>query len=85
MRFISLSTILVCKEYLAKINNRPKHHGAGPPEASGPTQPHSLHRLEAGPVCSEEFVVHSRPLVCLSAEAICATCMQIVLLFDFIA
>ena len=30
MRFISLSTILVRKEYLAKTNNLPNHHGAGP-------------------------------------------------------
>jgi len=30
MGFISLSTILVRKEYLAKINNLPNHHGAGP-------------------------------------------------------
>jgi len=31
MRFISVFTILVRKEYLAKINNLLKHHGAGPP------------------------------------------------------
>jgi len=30
MRLISLFIILVHKEYLAKINNLPKHHGAGP-------------------------------------------------------
>jgi len=29
------------------MNNLPKHHGAGPPEARGPMQ---LHRLKAGPV-----------------------------------
>jgi len=28
------------------MNNLPKHHGAGPPEARGPMQ---LHRLKAGP------------------------------------
>jgi len=27
------------------MNNLPKHHGAGPPEARGPMQ---LHRLEPG-------------------------------------
>jgi len=51
MKFISLSTILARKEYLAKINNRPKRHGAGPPEARGPMQPHRLHRLKADPEC----------------------------------
>jgi len=30
MRFISLSTIPVRKEHLAKINNLPNHHGARP-------------------------------------------------------
>jgi len=29
MTFISLYTILERKEYLAKMNNLPKHHGAG--------------------------------------------------------
>jgi len=29
IRFISLSTNLERKEYLAKINNLPNHHGAG--------------------------------------------------------
>jgi len=32
-----------------KMNNLPKHHGAGPPEARGPMQLHRLHRLMAGP------------------------------------
>ena len=36
MRFISLFIILVRKEYLAKMNNLPNHHGSGPPEARGP-------------------------------------------------
>jgi len=49
MRFISLATIPVRKEYLAKINNLPNHHGAGPPEARGPMQSHRLHRLKVGP------------------------------------
>jgi len=35
MRFISLSATLVHMEYLAKINNLPNQHGAGPPEARG--------------------------------------------------
>jgi len=40
--------------YLAKMNNLPKHHGAGPQrrgatEARGPMQLHRLHRLKAGP------------------------------------
>jgi len=48
MKFTSLSTILVCKE--AKMNNLFNHHGAGPPEAWGPMQPHRLHRLKPGPV-----------------------------------
>jgi len=39
----------VRKKYLAKINNLSNHHGAGPPEARGPMQPHRLHRLKAGP------------------------------------
>ena len=46
MRFISLSIILVRKEYLAKMHNLPNHHGSGPPEARGPMQ---SHRLKAGP------------------------------------
>ena len=33
MRFIKLFTNLVVEEYLAKINNLPKRHSAGPPEA----------------------------------------------------
>ena len=49
MRYTSLSVILVRKEYLAKINNLPSHHGAGPLEARDPMQPHRLHRLKAGP------------------------------------
>jgi len=32
-----------------KINNLPKHHGAGPAEARGPMQLHRLHRFKAGP------------------------------------
>ena len=31
------------------MDNLPKHHGAGPPEARGPMQLHRLHRLKAGP------------------------------------
>jgi len=34
MIFISLSTILVRREYLAKINNLLDHHGAGPNAAA---------------------------------------------------
>ena len=31
-------------------NEQPsKRHGAGPPEARGPMQPHRLHRFKAGP------------------------------------
>jgi len=30
MKFISLSTIIGRKEYLAKIKNLPKRHGVGP-------------------------------------------------------
>jgi len=37
------------KEYLAKIKNLPNYHGAGPPEARGPMQPHRLHWPKAGP------------------------------------
>jgi len=51
MTFISLSTILERKEYLAKMNNLPKHHDAGPLEARGLIQLHRLHRLKAGPAC----------------------------------
>jgi len=37
MRFMNrLSWIFELKEYLAKMNNLPKYHGAGPPEARGP-------------------------------------------------
>jgi len=50
MRFINLSGIFLRKEHVAKINNLPNHHGAGPPEARGPMQPHRLHRFKAGPV-----------------------------------
>jgi len=49
VRFISLSTILVRMDYLAKINNLPNHHGAGLPEARGPMQSQRLHRLKASP------------------------------------
>ena len=57
MRFTSLSTILVRKVHLAKMNDLPKHRGAEPPEARVPMQLHRLHRLRAGPdadldVCS---------------------------------
>jgi len=34
MRFISLDTILLRKEYLAKINNLPNHYDAGPNAAA---------------------------------------------------
>jgi len=37
------------KVYLAKLNNLPKHYGAGPPEERGPMQLHRLHRLRNGP------------------------------------
>jgi len=47
MRFTILPTILEYKKYLAKMNNLSNHHGAGPPEARGPMQPHRLHRLKA--------------------------------------
>jgi len=36
------------------MNNLPKHHGAGPPEAPGPIQLHRLHRLKASPVQSSQ-------------------------------
>jgi len=36
-------------------------------------------------LCSDEFAVHSRPLLCLSAGASCEICVQIVLLLDVIA
>jgi len=49
MRFISLSTVLVRKEFVEKRNNLLNHHGAGPLEARGPMQPHRLHSLKAGP------------------------------------
>jgi len=35
------------------MNNLPKHHGAGIPEARGPMQLHRLHRLKAGPGYTE--------------------------------
>jgi len=60
MRFISLSTIPVRKEYLAKINNLPNHHGAGSPEAWGPMQSHRLHWLKAGP--GHEAMHHRFPV-----------------------
>ena len=40
--------ILERKVYLAKMNNLPKHHGAGPAEARGPTQLHRVYRLKVG-------------------------------------
>jgi len=62
MTFISLSTILVRKEYLAKMNNLTNHHCAGSPKALGPMQLHELPRLKAGPgsglrktVCKSEI------------------------------
>jgi len=52
MRFISrFFRILERKGYLEKMNNLPKLHGAGPPEARGPMQLHWLHRLKASPEC----------------------------------
>jgi len=36
-------------------------------------------------LCSDEFAAHSCPLLFLSAEASCETCIQIVLLLSFIA
>jgi len=36
-------------------------------------------------LCSDEFAVNSYPLLCLSAEASCETCVYIVLLLAFIA
>jgi len=59
MKFIILPRNLECKEYLAKINNLPNHHGARSPEARGPMQPH---RLKAGPVhssCENELLAIS--------------------------
>jgi len=35
--------------HLAKMNNLPKHHGAGHPDGGGPMQLHRLNRLKAGP------------------------------------
>jgi len=32
-----------------KMNNLPKHRGAGPPVVRGPMQLHRLHRRKAGP------------------------------------
>jgi len=49
MTFISLSTILERKEYLAKMNNLPNHHRAGLPAVRGPMERRRLHRLKAGP------------------------------------
>jgi len=43
MTFTSLSAILERNEYLAKINNLPNHHRAGPNALD------RLHRLKAGP------------------------------------
>jgi len=47
MRLTSLSIILERKEYMAKMNNLPKHHGAGP-EARVSMQLHRLHLLKGG-------------------------------------
>jgi len=41
--FVLNSEVQGCLE---KMNNLPKHHGVGPPEACGPIQ---LHPLKAGP------------------------------------
>jgi len=38
MTFKSLSTTLERKEYQAKMNNLPNHHGVGPAEARSPVQ-----------------------------------------------
>jgi len=56
MRFISLFTILVRKEYLPNINNLAKRHGAAPPVARGPMQPHRLYRLKAGPARKVRYI-----------------------------
>ena len=49
MRFIShFYWIFERKGYLDKVNNLPKHHGAGPPRGVAPMQ---LNRLKAGPGC----------------------------------
>jgi len=62
MIFISLSPILVRKEYLAKMSNQSKRHGAGPSEARGPMQPHRLHRLKAGRCVCNPTVLSSTQL-----------------------
>jgi len=36
---------------LTKMNDLPKHHGAGPPKAQDQMQLYRLHRLKAGPAC----------------------------------
>jgi len=43
-----------------KMNNLPKHHGAGPQEARGPMQLHRLHRLKAGPACTTQQCIARR-------------------------
>jgi len=50
MRFINrFYRILERKNYLAKMNNLPKHRGMGPQEARDPMQLHRVHRLKADP------------------------------------
>jgi len=49
------------KVYLPKMNNLPKHHGAGPQrrgasEARGPMQLHRLHWLKAGPASQMKWL-----------------------------
>jgi len=62
---------LELKEYLEKMKNLPKHHGAGlpdpeargPPEGREPIQLHRLHWLKAGPVC--HTTKHEYHCVCI--------------------
>jgi len=53
MRFKTVDVILELKEYLAKMNNLPNHHGAWPQEAPGPMQLHHLHQLTSIAACLE--------------------------------
>jgi len=57
-----------------KMNNLPKHHGAGLPDARGPMQLHQLHRLKAGPAAKirggRTFIITTKCSLLLGLETI---------------
>jgi len=63
MRFVNrCHWILKLKEYLEKINNLPKHHGAEPPDTRGAMQLHRLHRVAVDCIALNYWGKHKRKM-----------------------